>query len=105
MPPSPPGLGRVHDLGAADDAGQRHAAGQALGDADQIGLDVVMLHREQLAGPAEAGLDFVGDQHDAVFVADPAQRPHQFGRRLWKPPSPWTGSTMIAATRAGSIRP
>ena len=68
------GRGRVHDLGAAAHRRQRHAAGQALGQRHQVGHDAVVLHREHLAGAGEAGLDLVGDQHDAVLVADLAQR-------------------------------
>jgi hypothetical protein len=40
-----------------------------------------VLHGEELAGPAEAGLDLVSDQHDAVLVAELPQRLHQFARR------------------------
>ncbi len=70
------GIRRVHDLGAADDAGQRKAAGQDLGHRHQIGLDAEMLHGEPFAGAPEARLDFIGDQHDAMLVAELAQAHH-----------------------------
>jgi hypothetical protein len=44
---------RVHDLGAATHGRQRHAAGQALGQGDQVGHHAVVLHGEQLAGAAK----------------------------------------------------
>ena len=48
---------------------------------DQVGLDAEVLHREHAAGAAEAGLHLVGDQHDAVLVADLAQA--AAGTRRW----------------------
>ena len=76
-------LRRIHDLGAADDAGQRKAAGQRFGDRHQIGLDAEMLHGKPFAGAPEARLDFIGDQHDAMLVAKLAQPHHQFlGRHI-----------------------
>ena len=59
--------------------GQRQAAGDRLGDADQIRLDAGLLDREERAGAAEAGLHLVGDEHDAVLVAELAQA-SQVGR-------------------------
>ena len=72
---------RVHDRGPADDARQREAAGERFGDGDEVGLDAGILDAEHLAGAREAGLHLVGDQQDAVLVADRAQRLEQFGRR------------------------
>ena len=48
--------------GLAEHARQRKAAGDRLRDGDQVGLDAVVLDREQLAGAAEAGLHLVGDE-------------------------------------------
>ena len=94
---------RVHDRGAADDARQRKAAGQRFGDGDQVRLDAGILDAEHLAGAREAGLHLVGDQQDAVLVADLAQRLAAVRSGAgWKPPSPCTGSMMIAATLTGS---
>ena len=67
------------------------------------GCTAIVLHGEHLAGTAETGLDLVGDQHDAVLVADAAQPCINSAGAMWKPPSPCTGSMMIAATRAGSM--
>ena len=63
----------VHDLRLADHRRQRHAARDALGDRHEIGLDARVFDRERLAGAREAGLDFIGDEQDAVFVAQRAQ--------------------------------
>ena len=75
------GTGRVHDVGAAGDGGERQAAGETLGERDDVGLDARVLEREQLAGAGEAGLDLVGDEDDAVLVAERAQRVQEIGRR------------------------
>ena len=48
---------------------------------DQVGLDAEVLDGERLAGAAEAGLDLVGDEHDAVLVAGPPQALHELQRR------------------------
>ncbi len=40
-----------------------------------------MLHGEQLSGAAEAGLHFIGDQQDAVLIANGAQRLDEVRRR------------------------
>jgi hypothetical protein len=40
-----------------------------------------VLHREHAPGPAEAGLDLVGDEDDPVTVADRAQPLHVRARR------------------------
>ncbi len=73
----------VHDLGAAGHGRQRHARGQRFGDGHEVGqhsgLLEKMFHREQLAGAAEAGLHLVGDEHDAVLVAQCAQPLHRLG--------------------------
>ncbi len=61
-------------------AAKRHAAGQRLGDRDEIRLDAGMLDGEERPGAAEAGLDLVGDQHDAVLVGDRPQRLHELDR-------------------------
>ncbi len=65
-------VGGVEDLGLAEHARKRKAAGDRLRDGDQVGLDVVVLDREQPAGAAKAGLHLVGDEADPVLVADRA---------------------------------
>ena len=71
---------RVHDVRLAGDRRQRHPAGDALGDGDQIGLDAAVLDGEHAPGAPEARLDLIGDQHDAVGVAHAAQASQQLGR-------------------------
>ena len=44
-------------------------AGDALGHADDVGLDAVVLDGEHLAGATEAALHLVGDEQDAVLPA------------------------------------
>ena len=75
------GDGRVHDLGAAEHARERQAVRDRLRDADQVGLDARVLDREEAAGAAEAGLHLVGDEDDAVAVADLAHACDELGRR------------------------
>jgi hypothetical protein len=96
--------GSVHDRGPADDAGDRQPGAHRLGDGDQVGLDAEVLHGEHAAGATVATLDLVGDQHDAVLVAERAEA-LEVGREAGtKPPSPWTGSMMTAATASGATR-
>ena len=66
---------------AGDDRAERHAAGDALGQADDVRLDAPVLDGEHLAGAAHAGLHFVGDQQDAVLVAQLAQLAMELRRR------------------------
>ena len=51
---------------------ERHAGRDAFGDADDVGLDAGVLDGPPLSGSADAGLDLVGDEQDAVPVADAA---------------------------------
>ena len=46
------------------------AAGQCLAEQRHVGLDAVVLLRQQLAGAAEPGLDLVEDQHHVMRGAD-----------------------------------
>ena len=60
---------------------------------------------EEPPGAAEARLHLVGDEDDAVAVAEPAQRrATNSGGATMNPPSPCTGSKTIAATRLGRDR-
>jgi hypothetical protein len=79
-----PGVGEAAGVrpvveGGGDAPGDDHAAQgevaavHALGEADQVGRDVPSgLDREPLAAATEAGHDLVGDEHDAVLVAEVA---------------------------------
>ena len=82
--PEATGVRRVHHVCPPDDGGQRKAGGQALGDRHQVRLDTGVLDREELAGAAEAGLDLVGDEHDAVLPGQLAQPAHEVERRRHK---------------------
>ena len=59
----------VVELAASAERGEREPAGDALGHADDVGLDAVVLDGEHLAGAAEAALHLVGDEQDAVLAA------------------------------------
>ena len=91
---------RVHDLGAADHAGQREAVADALGEGQQVRHDAVgLVAPEVLAGAAPAGLHLVGDQQDPVLVEHLLERAE--GARpaaCTNPPTPWIGSAISAAT-------
>ncbi len=50
------GVGRVHDVGAARDGGERKAAREALGQGHDVGLYARVLEPEQLAGARKARL-------------------------------------------------
>lgn len=53
---------------------ERHAVGKALGGGENVRFDATVFQRKQLAGTGKAGLHFVGDQQNAVLVAQGAQR-------------------------------
>src|SRR6185369_16896237 len=62
----------AHPERAELDVGAR----EALGHRDEVGLDAPVVDGEPLPGPPEAGHDLVGDEQDAVPVADLAQALH-----------------------------
>ena len=62
-----PGL---EQLGLGDQRAERHPRRDALGGQQDVGLDAPVVDRPHLAGPAGARLDLVGDEQDAVLVAD-----------------------------------
>ena len=65
------GRERLHHAVVGDDGADRRVGrGQALGGQDHVRLDVVLLRAEPGAEAAEAVDDLVGDQQDAVVVAD-----------------------------------
>ena len=88
----------IHHLGATNDARQRETAGEAFRHRHQIRFHIIVLHGEQLAGTGETGLHFIGDQQNAVGIAQIAQRLHEIGWRDVKAAFPWIGSRMMAAT-------
>jgi len=57
------GLEHVHHVALGEHARDRvEAAGERLADDRDVGPDALVLEGEELAGPAEAGLDLVADQ-------------------------------------------
>ena len=65
------GVEEAEDLARAEHGGDGiEAAGERLADDEHVGLDALVLVGEELAGAAEAGLDLVGDEQDAVLLAD-----------------------------------
>ena len=61
------------NVGLPDHAGERKPGGDRLRHDHQVGLDLVVLHREHAARAAEACLHLVRDEHDPLPVADRAQ--------------------------------
>ena len=72
---------------------QREAAADALGRGHDVGLDAIMLIGVERAGPRDAALHLVEDQHQVVLVAGLAQALMNSWLAGRMPPSPWTGST------------
>ena len=64
------GSGRVHDFGAAGDGGKRQSTAQGFRSDENVGLDAVAFAGEERAGASEAGLHFIGDEENAVLVAE-----------------------------------
>src|SRR5579883_1996348 len=64
------GAGCVHDFGAARDGSDRHAAAERLGHGNEVRFDAEMLGGKPAAGARETGLDFIGDEKNAVLAAD-----------------------------------
>src|SRR5260370_6647686 len=66
-------LPSVHDAAARDERAEWHAAGDALGAAEDVGLDAGVLRGPPLPGAPHTGLYFVDDQHNAVLAANALQ--------------------------------
>ena len=59
------------DLGPGDAGAERDAVADPLGHRDEVGRDAPVLEApEGRPGPAEAGLDLVGDAEAAVLADD-----------------------------------
>ena len=71
----------LHQVVAGDDRRQRQARREPFADEQDVGRDVFVLDRPHAAGAADAALYFVGDERDAVRVADCAQLRKPTGRR------------------------
>ena len=70
-------------LAGRHEGAERKTAADALGDRHDVGRDAVNLVREELAGTANAGLDLVHHQQQAMLIAQIAQ-PAQEAR--WRQP-------------------
>ncbi len=75
----------------------RQPAGDRFGQADQIGLQAIMLEGKHPPGAAKPGLDFIDDQQRAPFAADRLRPMQIFGLPGVTPPSPCTTSRITAA--------
>ena len=71
----------VDPLGGQGRGERRVAAGQSLGQAQEIGRDVLLGAGEQRTGAAEAGRHLVGDEQDVVLAAE-GRGPGQVARRV-----------------------
>ncbi len=60
-------------LFACEQHGERHAAADALAQRHDVGLDPGMLVVKQLSGAADAGLDLVEDQQQAMILRQRTQ--------------------------------
>ena len=70
------------DILADGDATEGHVARRhALGEGHQIRDDVKVLDGEPFSGPAETRHHLVGDEHDAVLIADCTDPGQVSGRR------------------------
>lgn len=74
-------LDDIHDLGRGQEGRERHTAAQVLAQHQSVGPDAVALEGEVGARAAEASLDLVEHQRDAVGVAQVThRRPIAVGR-------------------------
>src|SRR5580704_10427888 len=58
------------DFGACGEGAEGESVGDAFGGDQDVGHDSVVLDGKHFTGAGEAGLDFVGDEEDAVLVED-----------------------------------
>ena len=65
------------ELRARGDGGERHSRGETLGHDDDIGNDAKVLEGEGLSCSAEARLNLISDQQDALLVTDATQGLHE----------------------------
>ncbi len=63
-------MDRVHDLGSPGDGAQWKSPAQGFRHGDEIGLKTIMFRSEEFAGPAESGLDLVGNEKNSVVAAN-----------------------------------
>jgi hypothetical protein len=75
------GLLPMHEIGAGDGGAEREAAGDTFGQGEDVGRGVKMFGGEHAAGAAHAGLDFVGDEENAVACGDCGEFVEELARR------------------------
>ncbi|EAU67297.1 hypothetical protein STIAU_4929 [Stigmatella aurantiaca DW4/3-1] len=71
----------IHHLRPARHRRQGEPSRQGFGRHDQVRMHIVVVHREPLPRAREAGLHLIGNEQDAVLVAQLSQAPHQLGGR------------------------
>ena len=71
----------LHHRRLRHETAHRHAAGNPLGHADDVGLDVPVLDGEVLAGAPEAGLHFIDNEDNPMMITDLANRLEEAVRR------------------------
>ncbi len=105
VPPRVPGRQQSMISARPGDTSEREARRDALGGEHEIGHHTESLAREPGPRAAEAGLDLIRDEHDAVAGA-PLLQCGQVSRRqgTTKPPSPWMGSAIRAARSVTPMR-
>ena len=72
---------RAHHAVPGDDRCDGHPVAERLGKAHDVGLHAGVVDREHPPGATEPALHLVGDQQDAVLVADTTQHGHERRRR------------------------
>ncbi len=99
----PPGPAASMISALSGDGREGQSATQRFCGDEDVGHEAEMFAGEHCACAGEAGLHFVGDEHDAVLVGRViADSQKNSGGGTTNPPSPSTGSTMTAATVSGS---
>ena len=71
----------VHQVRAANAGRERKAAGERLAETNQIGDNAAVFARKPFSGPAEAGVNFIGNQQRAGLVAQFPERRQKVRRR------------------------
>ncbi|MBT9162919.1 MAG: hypothetical protein DDT27_01484 [Dehalococcoidia bacterium] len=66
-----PGLEHTHHLRIRQNGRYRiKSSRQGFADEGEVGLNAIMLLRQQFAGAAQAGLNFIQYQHNIMFFAN-----------------------------------
>src|SRR5689334_9842211 len=84
-------FGPCHYRFARDTGAKRQTRSNSLCGCDDIRLHAKVLDRPPLSCATHSALDFVGDQHDSVFVAELAKR--------WEEPIRWDEISAFALYR------